>query len=174
MAVASGAERRIIRWHRFIWARRLASVLWTSEAAVRCTKLLGSHLAPDHAPGSTTPSSTPRFEILISGIMHYIYLPEYVALRHLGGGTLLFFPMQAVAISFEEFVQRAGRRLGFKASWKAVGYFWVWSWFAFCLPVWLLNKGVFEELRYSLIVLLRRRSNHLEASPLPSHWPLFH
>ncbi|KAJ6515266.1 membrane bound O-acyl transferase family-domain-containing protein [Mycena sanguinolenta] len=117
-------------------------------------------------PGSTASAYTQLYiAFLISGIMHY--LPEYMALRHWGGGALLFFLMQAVAISFEECVQGAGRRLGFKASWgwKVVGYFWVWSWFAFCLPVWqdpLLNKGVFEELRYSVIVLLRRRSNHFE------------
>lgn len=96
---------------------------------------------------------------LISGIMHY--LPEYMALRHWGGGALLFFPLQAVAITFEEGVQAVGRRLGITSSWKwkAVGYFWVWSWFAFCLPIWqdpLLHAGVFEELRYSAVVKLRQ------------------
>ncbi|KAJ7668146.1 hypothetical protein B0H17DRAFT_1336021 [Mycena rosella] len=47
---------------------------------------------------------------LISGIMHY--LPEYMALRHWGGGALLFFLLQAVAITFEDGVQAVGRRLG--------------------------------------------------------------
>ncbi|KAJ7265401.1 membrane bound O-acyl transferase family-domain-containing protein [Mycena haematopus] len=112
-------------------------------------------------PGSTASAYTQLYiAFLISGIMHY--LPEYMALRHWGGGALVFFLLQAVAISFEECVQAVGRRLGLTGSWrwKVVGYFWVWSWFAFCLPIWqdpLLHEGVFEELRYSAIVMLRRR-----------------
>ncbi|KAJ7206751.1 membrane bound O-acyl transferase family-domain-containing protein [Mycena pura] len=97
----------------------------------------------------------------VSGVAHY--LPEYMALRHWGGGALRFFVLQAVAITLEDGVQAASRRLGMAASWKwkAVGYFWVWSWFAFCLPIWqdpLLHAGVFEEVRYSAIKwLLKRR-----------------
>ncbi|KAJ7195831.1 membrane bound O-acyl transferase family-domain-containing protein, partial [Mycena pura] len=116
-------------------------------------------------PGSTGSAYTQLYvTFLISGIMHY--LPEYMALRHWGGGALLFLLLQAVAITFEECVQVAGRRLGIPGSWrwKAVGYFWVWSWFAFCLPLWqdpLLHKGVFEELRYSIIVKqAQRRASH--------------
>ncbi|KAJ6614594.1 membrane bound O-acyl transferase family-domain-containing protein, partial [Mycena sp. CBHHK59/15] len=73
---------------------------------------------------------------LISGIMHY--LPEYMALRHWGGRALVFFLLQAVAITFEECVQQLGRRMGITANWKwkVVGFSWVWSWFAFCLPMW--------------------------------------
>ncbi|KAF7335265.1 hypothetical protein MSAN_02337200 [Mycena sanguinolenta] len=159
---------------------------WVYHARLECTQLLGPRLAPDHAscgpsphtanlwltvefsvftPGSGSAASAyrqPYIAFLISGIMHY--LPEYMALRHWGGGALLFFLMQAVAISFEECVQGVGRRLGLSASWrwKVVGYLWVWSWFAFCLPVWQdppLHKGIFEELRYSVIVLLRRRQH---------------
>ncbi|KAJ7682049.1 membrane bound O-acyl transferase family-domain-containing protein [Mycena polygramma] len=113
-------------------------------------------------PGSKASGYTQLYvAFLISGIMHY--LPEYMALRHWGGGALRFFFLQAVAITFEECVQDAGRRLGLKAGWgwKAVGYFWVWSWFAYCLPGWqdpLLHEGVFEEVRYSAVVMLRRRA----------------
>jgi hypothetical protein len=116
-------------------------------------------------PGSATSAYTQLYvAFLISGIMHY--LPEYMALRHWGGGALLFFLLQAVAITLEECLQSAGRRLGLTASWrwKVIGYFWVWSWFALCLPIWqdpLLHEGVFEEIRYSAIVMLRRR--HLQA-----------
>ncbi|KAJ6560180.1 membrane bound O-acyl transferase family-domain-containing protein [Mycena capillaripes] len=112
-------------------------------------------------PGSKASAYTQLYAaFLISGIMHY--LPDYMALRHWGGGALLFFLLQAVAITFEDCVQSVGRRLGIKASWawKAVGYLWVWSWFAYCLPIWqdpLLHEGVFEELRYSMIEFLRRR-----------------
>ncbi|KAF8182101.1 membrane bound O-acyl transferase family-domain-containing protein [Mycena galopus ATCC 62051] len=118
-------------------------------------------------PGSTASAYTQLYvAFLISGIMHY--MPEYMALRHWGGGALIFFLLQAVAITFEESVQGVGRRLGFTASWgwKVVGYIWVWSWFAFCLPIWqdpLLHEGVFEEIHYSVIVLLKRRS--LQAVP---------
>lgn len=112
-------------------------------------------------PGSKASGYTQLYvAFLISGIMHY--LPDYMALRHWGGGALRFFLLQAVAITFEECVQDVGRRLGLRTSWawKAVGYFWVWSWFAYCLPIWqdpLLHNGVLEELRYSVVVFLRRR-----------------
>ncbi|KAJ7034142.1 membrane bound O-acyl transferase family-domain-containing protein [Mycena alexandri] len=97
---------------------------------------------------------------LVSGTMHY--LPEYMALRHWGGGALWFFLLQAVAITVEECAQGVGRWLGITGGWKCklVGYFWVWSWFAFCLPIWqdpLLHTGVFEEVRYSVIAIMRER-----------------
>ncbi|KAJ7181595.1 membrane bound O-acyl transferase family-domain-containing protein, partial [Mycena crocata] len=101
------------------------------------------------APGSRASAYTQLYvAFLISGVMHY--LPEYMALRHWGGGALRFFLLQAVAITFEEGVQAGARRLRIKAGCKSrlVGYFWVWSWFAFCLPLWqdpLLHAGVFEE-----------------------------
>ncbi|KAJ7461968.1 membrane bound O-acyl transferase family-domain-containing protein [Mycena latifolia] len=111
------------------------------------------------APGSAASGYVQLYTaFLISGVMHY--LPEYMALRHWGGGALLFFLLQAVAITLEGCVQVAGRRLGIADGWpwKAVGYFWVWSWFAFCLPLWqdrLLHAGVLEEVRYSVLVKLR-------------------
>ncbi|KAJ6460108.1 membrane bound O-acyl transferase family-domain-containing protein [Mycena vitilis] len=121
-------------------------------------------------PGSKASGYTQLYvAFLISGIMHY--LPEYMALRHWGGGALRFFLLQAVAITFEECVQDAGRRLGLKAGWvwKAVGYSWVWSWFAYCLPGWqdpLLHEGVFEEVRYSVVVMLRRHTVSPKFPPL--------
>ncbi|KAJ7506654.1 membrane bound O-acyl transferase family-domain-containing protein [Mycena galericulata] len=118
-------------------------------------------------PGSAASAYTQLYvAFLISGIMHY--LPDYMALRHWGGGALRFFLLQAVAITLEECVQALARRLGISPSlrWKAVGYLWVWSWFAFCLPIWqdpLLHAGVFQEVRYSVFVKLAQR----RASQIP-------
>jgi hypothetical protein len=87
----------------------------------------------------------------VSGVMHY--LPEYMALGHWRGRGLVFFLLQAVAITLEEYAQALGRRLRILGSWrwKILGYLWVWSWFAFCLPIWqdpLMHAGVMDEIRY--------------------------
>ncbi|KAK7062307.1 membrane bound O-acyl transferase family-domain-containing protein [Favolaschia claudopus] len=119
-----------------------------------------AHRVMGFKPGSTASAYTQLYvAFFISGIMHY--LPEYMALRHWGGGALVFFLLQAVAITLEECVLAAGHWFGLTPSrrWKIVGYFWVWTWFAYCLPIWqdpLLQKGVFEEVHYSVIVMWRR------------------
>ncbi|KAJ7770963.1 membrane bound O-acyl transferase family-domain-containing protein [Mycena maculata] len=76
------------------------------------------HLEPRSAGSAYTQI---YIAFLISGIMHY--LPEYMALRHWGGGALVFFLLQAVAITFEDAVQNVGKCLGIAANWrwKAVG-----------------------------------------------------
>ncbi|KAJ7167814.1 membrane bound O-acyl transferase family-domain-containing protein [Mycena filopes] len=111
-------------------------------------------------PGTKASAYTQLYvAFLVSGTMHY--LPEYMVLRHWGGGALWFFLLQAVAITLEECVMGLGRGLGITGNWKwkLVGYFWVWSWFAFSLPIWqdpLLHAGVFEEVRYSIIASRER------------------
>ncbi|KAJ7937069.1 membrane bound O-acyl transferase family-domain-containing protein [Mycena leptocephala] len=149
--------RRVRHYHRLV---RLFIKQSTTQFLSAHGKFV-AHRVLRLKPGSKASAYTQLYvAFFISGIMHY--LPEYMALRHWGGRALIFFLLQAVAITVEECVQGLGRRLGLAASWrwKAVGYFWVWSWFAFCLPIWqdpLLHKGVFEEIRYSVIMWLRQR-----------------
>jgi hypothetical protein len=149
--------RRVRHYHRLV---RLFIKQSTTQFLSAHGKFV-AHRVLRLKPGSKASAYTQLYvAFFISGIMHY--LPEYMALRHWGGRALIFFLLQAVAITVEEYVQGLGRRLGLAASWrwKAVGYFWVWSWFAFCLPIWqdpLLHKGVFEEIRYSVIMWLRQR-----------------
>ncbi|KAF7352271.1 MBOAT-2 domain-containing protein [Mycena venus] len=157
-------------WGR-VWHQTMRRVRWSSQSYdYLLTKIMIQFLSAHGKfvahkvlrlkPGSNVSAYTQLYvAFLISGIMHY--LPDYMALRHWGGGALVFFLLQAVAITFEEGVQSLGRRLGFTESWrwKVVGYCWVWSWFAFCLPIWqdpLLHEGVFEEQHYSVIVVVRQ------------------
>ncbi|KAJ7060226.1 membrane bound O-acyl transferase family-domain-containing protein [Mycena amicta] len=108
--------------------------------------------------GSVASAYTQLFvAFFVSGVMHYF--PEYMALRHWGGGGLRFFVLQAVGISVEESIVALGRRLGLERwpiPWKLLGYFWVWTWFAFTAPRWLdplLHVGVFEPFFHSWVIL---------------------
>ncbi|KAF7292271.1 hypothetical protein MKEN_01479000 [Mycena kentingensis (nom. inval.)] len=95
---------------------------------------------------------------LLSGLMHY--LPEYMALRHWGGGGMRFFVLQAVGITLEDML---GRCFGVKGArgWRLLGYGWVWAWFALTAPPWLdplLRAGVFEPFLRSYVFLLWLRT----------------
>ena len=57
-----------------------------------------------------------------------------------GGGSLIYFTLQACAITFEDAVQGLVRRSGVKipgALRRAVGYMWVMAWFSLAIPIWM-------------------------------------
>ncbi|KAF9483174.1 hypothetical protein BDN70DRAFT_828134 [Pholiota conissans] len=86
----------------------------------------------------------------ISGLVHYG--PEYTLLQNWSGRAMIFFPLQAAAITFEDGVIALGRRLGYRQNlfFKLLGFIWVFVWFSFSLPLWLeptfhagtMDKGI--------------------------------
>ncbi|KAK0463103.1 membrane bound O-acyl transferase family-domain-containing protein [Desarmillaria tabescens] len=113
--------------------------------------------------------SLPKNSILASYIRLYIaffisgwvhHSSDYMVLGY-HGGALKFFMSQALCITVESAVIALGRRLGFTGSpnfWRIVGYIWVQSWFAMCLPMYInpqnragvseagVNSGIIEGL----------------------------
>ena len=92
----------------------------------------------------------------LSGLFHSA--GEFVLMKGLAYPAIKFFPLQAVAITFEDLVIYIAkdllRRWGFEpkpgktgeswagASWRAIGYCWVTLWFCLALPVWLDELNV--------------------------------
>ncbi len=78
------------------------------------------------------------------------------------GGALKFFMSQALCITVESAVLALGRHLGIARGtnlfWRIVGYIWVQTWFAMCLPMYInpqnragvseagVNSGIIEGL----------------------------
>ncbi|KAG7447221.1 uncharacterized protein BT62DRAFT_948166, partial [Guyanagaster necrorhizus] len=95
----------------------------------------------------------------VSGWIHHS--SDYMVLGY-HGGALKFFMSQALCITVESAVLALGRRLGLVGSrnllWRIVGYIWVQSWFAMCLPMYInpqnragvseagVNPGIIEGL----------------------------
>ena len=90
----------------------------------------------------------------LSGIMHLgLFGGDYTFQRRVTEGTMKFFLIQAVAITFEDLVIRIAKRLplfrgtkptsgkdnGFRvrAVVRVIGYCWVVLWLCFSLPIWL-------------------------------------
>jgi hypothetical protein len=75
-------------------------------------------------------------------------------------GSLLFFALQPIAITLEDFVLFVAKEMGFETAvwWKLMGYTWVSAWFLYVYSPWLspmVDGGLMEEtlnLRVSLIL----------------------
>jgi len=82
-------------------------------------------------------------------------------IQNFSGGSIQFFLLQAVGITFEDMVIALAQRLGYKESnaFKLFGFVWVFAWFAFSLPMWLdpqMHAGVLDEgIQVGLIRLLK-------------------
>ncbi|KAJ7054622.1 hypothetical protein C8F01DRAFT_1323017 [Mycena amicta] len=126
--------------------------VFLAAAAASPVAFITSHADLTAAVGTTVRISDAR------GCTPRLHL-RYMALRHWGGGGLRFFVLQAVGISVEESIVALGRRLGldrWPIPWKLLGYFWVWTWFAFTAPRWLdplRHVGVFEPFFHSWVIL---------------------
>ncbi|PBK71704.1 hypothetical protein ARMSODRAFT_954525 [Armillaria solidipes] len=114
--------------------------------------------------------SLPKGSILASYIRLYIaffvsgwvhHSSDYMVLGY-HGGALKFFMSQALCITVESAVLALGRHLGIARGtnlfWRIVGYIWVQTWFAMCLPMYInpqnragvseagVNSGIIEGL----------------------------
>ncbi|KAJ7030352.1 membrane bound O-acyl transferase family-domain-containing protein [Mycena alexandri] len=93
----------------------------------------------------------------ISAWVHY--LAETMALRHWQGGALVFFMLQPLAITLEDFLIFLARRTGFRGGSAArlAGYAWTWAWLALSLPVWqmpLVRAGLMDKEAMPVSLLL--------------------
>jgi hypothetical protein len=85
---------------------------------------------------------------LVSGILHMA--GDYMFLQNLTGVSLQFFLLQAVAITFEDAIMGIFKRIGITTAspmTRAVGFCWVFAWFALSVPYWLepvFHAGVFN------------------------------
>ncbi|KZT51254.1 hypothetical protein CALCODRAFT_443354 [Calocera cornea HHB12733] len=96
---------------------------------------------------------------LLSGAVHWV--GTYAMLReHTAPAlTVLFFVLQAVVITLEDFLVALGTRWGIKDSWRvrALGYVWVAGWIVLLTPVRtepLIRAGFFdkgEERAFSVV-----------------------
>ncbi|KAJ7283325.1 membrane bound O-acyl transferase family-domain-containing protein [Mycena rebaudengoi] len=95
----------------------------------------------------------------LSGVLHFV--ADYKMHRSLTpGGSLVFFTIQAVAITLEDFVLFLARKLGVKpaAWWTFAGYAWVSVWFVSVYSQWvspIVAGGLMEDslnLRVSIIL----------------------
>jgi hypothetical protein len=91
----------------------------------------------------------------ISGVIHQF--GDYTLLRNWSGGSVLWFTMQAMAITFEDGVIALAKRCGLSGGLgtRILGYLWVWTWFACSLPLWadpMLQNGMSEGHKFSLIL----------------------
>lgn len=74
----------------------------------------------------------------ISGLIHYF--GDYMIIQDWSGGSLIYFTLQAVAITFEDGAVGLVRRSGVKVPpilAKLIGYLWVVAWFSFAIPIWM-------------------------------------
>jgi Membrane bound O-acyl transferase family len=72
---------------------------------------------------------------LISGLVHAS--ADYILLQNFSGGSVQFYVLQAVAITFEDAVIAIASRLGYKQckTFKLIGFIWVFAWFTLSLPM---------------------------------------
>ncbi|KAJ6520953.1 hypothetical protein B0H19DRAFT_1277808 [Mycena capillaripes] len=161
----------ILRRHRRFGPRGLAAVHGVYHPRLERAQLLEPRLAPDYAPvplrarkffahrvlhlkpGSKASAYTQLYAaFLISGIMHY--LPDYMALRHWAAARC-FSSSCRPSPSHSKTVYKRGRRLGIKASWRGRPSGIVGVVVVCVLPPHLAGsfaaRGVFEELRYSMM-----------------------
>jgi Membrane bound O-acyl transferase family len=104
--------------------------------------IIGKHVAYTvcgFEPGTAASSYTQLFvAFLLSGLIHTG--GDYMVFRHFTSFSLQFFLLQAIAISFEDFVIWSTKSMS--AYWdprisRTVGYVWVLGWFCFAIPMWL-------------------------------------
>ncbi|KAJ2919970.1 hypothetical protein MD484_g490, partial [Candolleomyces efflorescens] len=94
---------------------------------------------------------------LISATIHY--LGDYAVLKDWTGGSMVFFMLQPVAITFEILVLRIFRATGIRVpGWlaKTLGYTWVLVWFTVTLSMWvepLVRAGFMEDGWHGPVVL---------------------
>jgi hypothetical protein len=85
---------------------------------------------------------------LVSGILHMA--GDYMLLQNLTGVSVQFFLLQAVAITFEDAIIGTARRIGVTTAsplTRAVGFCWVFVWFALSVPYWfdpIFSNGVLD------------------------------
>jgi hypothetical protein len=85
---------------------------------------------------------------LVSGFLHMA--GDYMLLQNLTGVSLQFFVLQAVAITFEDTISGIARRIGITTASplaRAVGFCWVFVWFALSVPYWfdpIFSTGIFD------------------------------
>ncbi|KAJ7757460.1 membrane bound O-acyl transferase family-domain-containing protein [Mycena metata] len=109
-------------------------------------------------PGSNTSAYVQLYTAFVmSGWVHY--LGETMAFRHWQGGAFIFFLLQAVAITLEDFLIFLAKRAGFRAGSAArlVGYVWTCAWLAWSLPIWqmpLVRGGLYDKEAMPVSVLL--------------------
>ena len=115
-----------------------------------------AHRVFGFTPGTNLSSYTQLYTaFFISGLAH---VPPS------DRGTLYFFILQAVAITFEDAVIALAARVGLKHSgalFRRLGYVWVYCWFVYSLPLWVdfqVYSGSFEHggMKPSLILGLYR------------------
>jgi len=107
----------------------------------------------------------------ISAALHYA--AETMALRSWHGGALVFFMLQACAITLEDFLIFVGWSAGIRGGFamRMVGYAWVCAWFTVTLPVWeepLVSAGLMHE-GLSVSVLLGLWRGEWVLPPLSVH-----
>ena len=94
------------------------------------------------APGTWLSSHIQLFvAFTVSGLAH---VPGDVMLNpSLTGLSFRFFIYQAFAITLEDAVISAGRRMGVQDTWavRLIGYAWTVAWFTFSYPIYL-NWGI--------------------------------
>jgi len=99
---------------------------------------------------------------LVSGLIHDA--AEYVLYQKWAGHSTKFFLLQAVAIIFEGAIITLATKAGLSSKpnsfVKFIGFVWVFTWFTYCLPLWLdevIHEGTMDDgLNYSLILGLWR------------------
>ncbi|KAJ6607864.1 hypothetical protein B0H10DRAFT_1955907 [Mycena sp. CBHHK59/15] len=119
-------------WHQML--RHPPQPLNLSGHAKRLAELLGL------TSGSNTSFFYRLYPIFFpSGLTHNAALHRRDSRApHLPTGcSLLFFVLQAVAITTEDLVIAFGKKTGVKSGWAVttLGYAWTWAWFAFSLPI---------------------------------------
>ena len=111
--------------------------------------------------GTTGSSYTQLYaSFLLSGLIHAC--GDAMVGKKYFGSTFLFFPLQAVVITFEDIVIAVFRDSGYKHGGpltRLVGYIWVFMWFYYSTPLfidWSLKAGMNKggSLPFSVLQLL--------------------
>ena len=99
---------------------------------------------------------------LVSGVIHDA--AEYVLYQKWAGHSIKFFLLQVVAIICEGAIITLATKAGLSSKpnsfVKFIGFVWVFTWFTYCLPLWLdqsIHEGTMDDgLNFSLILGLWR------------------
>ncbi|KDR70937.1 hypothetical protein GALMADRAFT_271385 [Galerina marginata CBS 339.88] len=112
-------------------------------------------------PGSLGSAYVQLFTaFFVSGLVHGA--GDFAATRNIHSvrRNILFFVLQAVAITLEDTIISLGKRCGLRRIPKVVGYFWVLIWMTWSSPIWLetlVEGGLIDfRLPYSLLNKISR------------------